>query len=84
MWLPTPDELMFRLFDLAAISADDLVYDLGAGDGRVAIAAARRHGAQAIGIEYDGQLASSVPGWPTESGSFKAIFSRRTFRRRRC
>ncbi len=57
MWLPTPDELMFRLFDLAAISADDLVYDLGAGDGRVAIAAARRHGAQAIGIEYDGQLA---------------------------
>jgi len=57
MWLPTPDELMHRLFDAAAISARDLVYDLGAGDGRVAIAAARRHGARAVGIEYDGRLA---------------------------
>jgi SAM-dependent methyltransferase len=57
MWLPTPDELMHRLFDAAAISAKDLVYDLGAGDGRVAIAAARRHGARAVGIEYDGRLA---------------------------
>ncbi len=57
MWLPTPDELMHRLFDLAAIRADDLVYDLGAGDGRVAIAAARRHGARAVGIEYDERLA---------------------------
>jgi len=57
MWLPTPDELMFRLFDVAGLSAADLVYDLGAGDGRVAIAAARRHGARAIGIEYDARLA---------------------------
>ncbi len=57
MWLPTPDELMHRLFDAAAIGREDLVYDLGAGDGRVAIAAARRHGARAVGIEYDGRLA---------------------------
>jgi len=57
MWLPTPDELMFRLFELARIGPEDLVYDLGAGDGRVAIAAARRHGARAVGIEYDGKLA---------------------------
>jgi SAM-dependent methyltransferase len=57
MWLPTPDELLFRLFDAAGITREDLVYDLGAGDGRVAIAAARRHGARAVGIEYDAQLA---------------------------
>jgi SAM-dependent methyltransferase len=57
MWLPTPDELMFRLFEVARIGPEDLVYDLGAGDGRVAIAAARRHGARAVGIEYDGRLA---------------------------
>lgn len=57
MWLPTPDELLFRLFDVAGITRNDLVYDLGAGDGRVAIAAARRHGARAVGIEYDAQLA---------------------------
>lgn len=57
MWLPTPDELMFRLFEVARIAPEDLVYDLGAGDGRVAIAAARRHGARAVGIEYDGRLA---------------------------
>lgn len=58
MWLPTSDELVMRLLDAAKVGPGDLVYDLGAGDGKIAIAAARRHGARAIGIEYNPQLAA--------------------------
>ena len=58
MWLPTPDELAHRLLELARVGPNDLVYDLGAGDGKIAIAAAQRHGARAVGIEYNARLAA--------------------------
>jgi SAM-dependent methyltransferase len=58
MWLPTPDELAYRLLEVARVGPNDLVYDLGAGDGRIAIAAAQRHGARAVGIEYNARLAA--------------------------
>jgi len=58
MWLPTPDELAHRLLEVARVGPNDLVYDLGAGDGRIAIAAAQRHGARAVGIEYNARLAA--------------------------
>ncbi len=58
MWLPTPDELVHRLLEVAKVGPNDLVYDLGAGDGKIAIAAARRHGARAVGIEYNPKLAA--------------------------
>jgi SAM-dependent methyltransferase len=58
MWLPTPDELAVRLLEVARVGPNDLVYDLGAGDGKIAIAAAQRHGARAGGIEYNPRLAA--------------------------
>ena len=58
MWLPTPDELVSRLLEIARVGPDDLVYDLGAGDGKIAIAAARTHGARAIGVEYNPKMAA--------------------------
>jgi SAM-dependent methyltransferase len=58
MWLPTPDELAVRLLEVARVGPNDLVYDLGAGDGKIAIAAAQRHGARAVGIEYNARLAA--------------------------
>jgi SAM-dependent methyltransferase len=58
MWLPTPDALVRRMLQLARTTQDDLVCDLGAGDGRIPIAAARDFGARAVGIEYDSQLAA--------------------------
>lgn len=58
MWLPTPDELAVRLLEVARVGPNDLVYDLGAGDGKIAIAAAQRHGARAVGIEYNAKLAA--------------------------
>ena len=51
-WVPTPQELVDTMLDMATVSAGDLVIDLGAGDGRVVISAAHR-GARAIGVELD-------------------------------
>jgi len=57
VWLPTPDGLVVRMLEMAKVTPADLVYDLGAGDGKIAIAAAKRFGAQAVGIEYNAELA---------------------------
>lgn len=52
VWVPTPPELVERMLDLAAVTPQDVVMDLGSGDGRNIIGAAKR-GAQAIGVEYN-------------------------------
>jgi precorrin-6B methylase 2 len=53
---PTPAEIVGRMLALANLRADDLLYDLGAGDGRVAIAAAKKFGVRAVGYEIDAGL----------------------------
>lgn len=58
MWLPTRDELVTQMLTVAQVSPDDEVVDLGAGDGKIAIAAARQFGALAWGIEYNKDLAA--------------------------
>ncbi len=57
VWVPTNDALVLRMLDMAKVTSNDLVYDLGAGDGKIAIAAARRFGARAVGVEYNGDMA---------------------------
>jgi len=56
-WAPTPDEMVSLMLRTARVTADDLVVDLGAGEGRIPIAAAREFGARAVGIEYTPELA---------------------------
>ena len=51
-YVPTPDDVVERMLDLAEVKRGDVVYDLGSGDGRIPIAAARR-GARGVGIEID-------------------------------
>ena len=58
MWLPTPDAMVERMLTMAKTTSADIVYDLGAGDGRLPIAAAQKFGAKAVGIEYDRDLAA--------------------------
>ncbi len=58
MWLPTPDAMVERMLRMAKTTSADIVYDLGAGDGRLPIVAARQFGATAVGIEYDRELAA--------------------------
>ncbi len=57
MWLPTSPELIERMLQAAQVKPTDVAYDLGAGDGRIVIAAAQHFGARAVGIEYDPRLA---------------------------
>jgi hypothetical protein len=57
IWVPTPDSLLIKMLETAQVTNKDLVYDLGAGDGKIAIEAARRYGARAVGIEFDPQMA---------------------------
>jgi len=52
IWVPTPTEVVEAMLDMASVKAGDKLVDLGSGDGRIAIAAAKR-GAQATGIEYN-------------------------------
>jgi phospholipid N-methyltransferase len=53
IWVPTPDEVVERMLTMAQVTPKDFVMDLGAGDGKIAIAAARKFGARAVGIEYN-------------------------------
>src|SRR5262245_11307592 len=57
IWVATPDRLVTAMLRAAKTTKDDVVYDLGAGDGKIAIAAAKDYGARAVGIEYDGKMA---------------------------
>lgn len=56
VWVPTPYEIVQGMLGLARVTASDLVYDLGAGDGIIAISAGKL-GATAVGIEYDPAMA---------------------------
>src|SRR5215472_13263220 len=55
-FITTPDDVVAAMLDLAEVTEADTVYDLGSGDGRVLIAAARDRGARAVGIEIDPDL----------------------------
>jgi len=52
VWVPTPQALVDKMLDVAKVTASDYVIDLGSGDGRTVITAAKR-GARALGIEYN-------------------------------
>ena len=52
-WVPTPQPVVDRMLELAAVSGKDVLFDLGCGDGRIVITAARRYGARGVGIDID-------------------------------
>jgi hypothetical protein len=57
IWVPTPDEVVERMLRMAQVTPNDYVIDLGAGDGKIAIAAAKKFGARSLGIEYNPDMA---------------------------
>jgi SAM-dependent methyltransferase len=56
IWVPTPDDLVDRMLRMAQTTGKDYVVDLGSGDGRTVIAAAKKYGARALGIEYNAEM----------------------------
>jgi precorrin-6B methylase 2 len=68
-FLVTPHEIVEQMLRLARVGPDDVVYDLGSGDGRVVIAAARDFRArQAVGIEIDPALVTRSREWARRAG----------------
>jgi len=55
-FVPTPLEVVDRMLEMAEVRKEDVVYDLGSGDGRIVIRAAKKYGARGVGIEMDPEL----------------------------
>jgi len=55
-FVPTPQVVVDRMLELVEVTASDVVYDLGCGDGRIVITAAQRYGARGVGIDIDRDL----------------------------
>jgi hypothetical protein len=76
VWVPSPMAMVEKLLDMAAVTTQDYVIDLGSGDGRTVVAAAKR-GARAHGIEYDADLVElSKRNAAQEGVSDKATFEK--------
>ena len=74
VWVPTHQAVVEKMLDMAGVTSDDVVMDLGSGDGRNVIAAARR-GARAIGVEYNPDLVALSRRLAAEAGvSDRATF----------
>ena len=74
VWVPTPQALVDRMLDMAKVTAKDYVIDLGSGDGRTVITAAKR-GARAHGIEYNSDMVNLA----TRNAAKEGVSSRATF-----
>lgn len=53
IFVPTPNEVVEKMLELAKVTPKDVLYDLGCGDGRIVITAAQKYGARAVGIDID-------------------------------
>jgi len=76
VWVPTPQALVDRMLDMAKVTKDDFVMDLGSGDGRTVITAAKR-GARALGIEYNPDMVELA----RRNAAKEGISERATFER---
>ena len=52
-YVPTPQDVVDRMLSLANVTASDVVYDLGCGDGRIVVTAAKKFGAKGVGVDFD-------------------------------
>jgi SAM-dependent methyltransferase len=55
IFVPTPNDVVAKMLEMAQVTAKDTVYDLGCGDGRIVISAAQKYGARGVGVDIDPQ-----------------------------
>ncbi len=55
IFVPTPQDVVDKMLELAQVTKDDVVYDLGCGDGRIVVTAAKKYGCKAVGYDVDPQ-----------------------------
>jgi SAM-dependent methyltransferase len=73
IYYPTPNETVVEMLNLANIKPGDVLYDLGSGDGRIPIMAAKLHGIRAVGIEIDPKLISVAKEAARQAGVSKLV-----------
>jgi len=77
IWVPTPDDLVERMLRMAQTTPNDFVVDLGSGDGRTVIAAAKKFGARSMGVEFNPDMVDlSTRNAAREGVTAKAKFIR--------
>ena len=77
VWVPTPQALVEKMLDMAKVTPQDYVIDLGSGDGRTVITAAKR-GATALGVEYNPDMVALSQFNAKEAGVTFAMSSMRS------
>jgi cyclopropane fatty-acyl-phospholipid synthase-like methyltransferase len=73
VYVGTPQDVVYRMIELAEIRKGDLVCDPGCGDGRLLITAARRHGCRGVGYEIDPKLAAEARQIARQRGVDRAV-----------
>jgi cyclopropane fatty-acyl-phospholipid synthase-like methyltransferase len=67
-FIPSPQDVVERMLALAEVTRQDVVYDLGCGDGRIPIAAAKKYGARGVGVDIDPKLVAQARANAKEAG----------------
>jgi SAM-dependent methyltransferase len=67
-YVPTPQDVVERMLELAEVTSRDFLYDLGCGDGRIVITAAKKYGARGVGIDIDPQRVKEAQANAREAG----------------
>ncbi|PRB82915.1 class I SAM-dependent methyltransferase [Pseudomonas sp. MYb185] len=67
-FVPTHESVVKAMLEMGAVDADDVLYDLGSGDGRIPVAAALEHGARAVGVEIDAGRVALAQAYAAQMG----------------
>jgi SAM-dependent methyltransferase len=73
IWVPTPDAVVKRMLEMAKVGPKDFVVDLGSGDGRTVIAAARDFNARALGVEFNSNMVELSRKSASQAGVLKRV-----------
>src|SRR5262249_40348129 len=73
VFVPTPMDVVKRMLEVAEVKRSDVLYDLGSGDGRIVLAAAKAFGCRAVGVELDEDLVKSSQAQAKEAGLAKQV-----------
>lgn len=68
VFVPTPQAVVDAMLEVAAVKPTDVVYDLGSGDGRIVITAAKKYGARGVGVEIDPVLVRQATANAAQAG----------------
>ena len=73
VYVPTPDDVLAKMLEVAGVTKDDVVYDPGCGDGRIVIAAAKKYGCRGVGIELVPKLVKEAEANARRNGVEKLV-----------